>query len=177
MLSAMTGPERKSKKHPTFQYLPKNRGISPAMFTFYGLTHAAKKLKRSWVDSKKLKSQWKAQKKREGIWSKSSSQPDNYGGETATQTCPAGLSDPLVDSDRKVTDDILPVGEHSTEASTTNKVSLRELKRQAYSPSTLHNHKSDPRKRRGADTSSPHKREQESLRMNAVLEKIKRDLC
>ncbi|KAI6150182.1 hypothetical protein EDD17DRAFT_1491840 [Pisolithus thermaeus] len=169
----MTGPERKSKKHPTFQYLPKNR---------------AKKLKRLWVDSKKLKSQWKAQKKREGIWSKSSSQPDNYGGETAIQSCPVGLSDPLVDSDRKVTDDILPVGEHSTEASTTNKVSLRELKRQAYSPSTLHNHKSDPRKRRGADTSSPHSASKNpsrhtkgqpnmKLRMNAVLEKIKRDLC
>ncbi|KAI6036375.1 hypothetical protein BKA83DRAFT_669907 [Pisolithus microcarpus] len=165
----MTGPERK----PTFQYLPKNR---------------AKKLRRSWVDSKKLKSQWRAQKKREGIWSKSGSQPGNHGCEMVTQAYPDGTSDLPVDSDNKATDDILPEDQHSTQASTTNKVSLRELKRQAYSPSTLHNHKSDPRKRRGAGTLSPHSTSKNpsghskgqpnmKLRMNAMLEKIKRDLC
>ncbi|KIO13604.1 hypothetical protein M404DRAFT_19035 [Pisolithus tinctorius Marx 270] len=183
--------EWKAKKPATFHYLPRNRGNLSVVFPFLDLTWkiTAKKLKRSWVDSKKLKSQWKAQKKREGIWNKPSSQPDNCGGEMAEQACLNGASDPPVESDRKAAEDTLLVDKHSAETSTTNQVSLRELKRQAYSPSTLHTHKSDPvRKRRDTNASSPHSVKKDpshhtkgqpnmKLRMNAMLEKIKRDLC
>ncbi|KAI6045652.1 hypothetical protein EDC04DRAFT_2634196 [Pisolithus marmoratus] len=155
----MAGPQRKAKKPGTFQYLPKNRGNEAVVLTLLDLTlqnDTAKKLKRSWIDSKKLKSQWKAQKKREGIWSRSSSQPDDRGGEITEQASPNDVSDLPLDSDRKATE----------ETSTTNKV----RKRWGTNAALPHGTSKDPSRQAKGQPNM-------KLRMNAMLEKIKRDLC
>ncbi|KAL4067852.1 hypothetical protein J3A83DRAFT_3754723 [Scleroderma citrinum] len=120
----------------------------------------AKKLKKSWVDTKKLKNQWKAQKKREGL-------PSFH------REAPSEAKDPV---HTEAPQDNQPAG-----SSSTSKTSLRDLTRQAYSPSTLHTHGKRPGhpKDNQVDRPSRHPKGQPDmkLRMNAMLEKIKRDLC
>ncbi|KIM62074.1 hypothetical protein SCLCIDRAFT_25290 [Scleroderma citrinum Foug A] len=166
----MTVAEGKHKKPPTFHYLPKNR---------------AKKLKRSWVDNKKLKTQWKAQKKRQGL---SEDKPSSHCEVPSEDASDVHASSEVRDS--------TPVHTEPPLASSppTSKTSLRDLTRQAYSRSTLHTHKSGPlRKQRGPNVPFSRERSKDNqvnkpshrpngqpdmkLRMNAMLEKIKRDLC
>ncbi|KAG2158343.1 uncharacterized protein EDB93DRAFT_1246191 [Suillus bovinus] len=177
----MTTEGTKRKKPPTFGHLPFNR---------------AKKLKQSWVESTKIKSQWKAQKKREGVLQRKPEVSSNDDPPPAHQENP-GRSDPE-DKDR---------GSHSSShpeckqqrvpnSSADDRISLRELGKQAYSRNSLHTYKSNTKRHdtkpsrginpqrgstRGGRSASfgdrGHEKGQPNMkyRMTAMLEKIKRD--
>ena len=123
------------------------------------------------MDSKKLKSQWKAQKKKQGLLEQPSVHREDPSEDTP--------DDVHVSTE---VEDTAPV--HADPPTT----SLRDLTRQAYSPSTLHTHKSHPLRKQHGTTSRVHFKDNPAshppkgqpnmkLRMNAMLEKIKRDLC
>ncbi|KAF8652760.1 hypothetical protein AX16_004256 [Volvariella volvacea WC 439] len=186
---------RKRKRPPTFHHFPEKR---------------AKLLKKKWVENAKIKSKWKAQKRREGISTRHKSvdddedrpreshrdpefAQDDQGSEgvsvsseddRASEPEPEPEPEPERPNkrDRKVKQS--PKSSASTNddprASTP---SLRELTRQAYSPSSLHTYKSDPLHRRkgiaqrgrGAGGVRGRGQPNMKMRMNAMLEKIKRD--
>ncbi|KIJ69225.1 hypothetical protein HYDPIDRAFT_80937 [Hydnomerulius pinastri MD-312] len=183
--------EGKTRKPPTFQHLPKNR---------------AKKLKQSWIENKKIKNKWKAQKIREGLTKKPSSvaeenpgqeeeenDSESDGSEAHSRADDVDLDAPI--SNRKTTG--RQKGRPAEAPSNAEKPSLRDMKRQAYSPSSLHSQKVDPLLRRrggppsrganshrgrggrgGGDFSNRGREKGQpnmKLRMNAMLEKIKRD--
>ncbi|KAI0079896.1 hypothetical protein K474DRAFT_1566880, partial [Panus rudis PR-1116 ss-1] len=151
------------KKPPTFQHLPLNR---------------AKKLKKEWVTVQKIKSQWKAQKRKEGL--------------VPSRPVDAELSDhpDKAESDEKTSSQKDASEESSDDENVEQEDSptLRDLQRQAYSKSSLHSFKSGHSNRsnggrgrgsdrgrgfhtRGRGRGQPDMR----LRMNVMLEKIKRD--
>ncbi|KAF9227607.1 hypothetical protein BS17DRAFT_693261 [Gyrodon lividus] len=181
----MAATEKKTKKPPTFQYLPKDR---------------AKKLKKSWIENKKIKSQWKAQKRREGLIrqpvSPREGNPDQEHEATKSRSDSTSQShfDHLVHD--PTTSQWTPTAQQKGRSGITpsnGKKSLRELKRHAYSPSSLHAPTADPLHRKGAYSSrnshltrgkrdggcTDRGREKGqpnmTLRMNVMLEKIKRN--
>ncbi|KAF9246262.1 hypothetical protein BU15DRAFT_70369 [Melanogaster broomeanus] len=180
--------ERKTKKPPTFQYLPKNR---------------AKKLKKSWIENKKLKSKWKAQKRKEGLLRESAPRSEGNPGQDYEETKSGSDSDTPSQSHSDYPEDDLatsertlaaPQKEHSAATPSNAQKTFREQKRQAYSPGSRHTPKVDPLDRnkasasrgishrtrggrgggfadRGRNKGQPNMK----LRMNIMLEKIQRD--
>jgi len=170
------------------------------------------------VEKTKIKSKWKAQKKKEGLATSSKLDLPVYDEEEKDQNNSRSDCDdvqlateisgeqprPHLHPSRAHIHPELPV-KHSkarTELPTTKKQkisedsqaveppSLRELKREAYSQSTLHTFKSDPLKRRdqgkmvggsrgrGNGFSERGKGQPNmKLRMNVMLEKIKQDFA
>jgi hypothetical protein len=132
----------------------------------------AKILKRNWVEAKKVKKRWRKQ---------------NLGGRKRDDEERNTVK--VVDEVEKITDSVRKE-EHLQAVPSTQEQApshLRELAREAYSRSSLHSHKSDPLHR----TKATVRRASESnrgnggqrrgqpnmrLRMNFMLEKIKRDL-
>ncbi|KAI0725155.1 hypothetical protein C8Q72DRAFT_786029 [Fomitopsis betulina] len=165
----------RKRKPPTFRHLPINR---------------AKKLKQSWVEAQKIKSQWKAQKRKEGI-AKSSKIEDLVADHQENDAAPESSDEAESEEEQQTHQD------HTI----THPPSLRDLQREAYSKSSLHTFKSGQRgsdARRGNQTATGHGRGRGGaaspqrggrgysrgrgrgqpdmrLRMNAMLEKIKRD--
>ncbi|KAF8844525.1 hypothetical protein BDN67DRAFT_721770 [Paxillus ammoniavirescens] len=167
----MTVTERKKVKPPTFQRLPKDR---------------AKKLKKSWIENKKVKSQWKAQKRREGLVKQPMSPNEGNPGQESEET-KSGLDSGTIQS--HLDDAPTACGrtarqkERSVVTPSNGEKSTREPKR----PSSLHTHTPDfsrgrnahrTRGRRGgnlADRGRERGQPNMTLRMNVMLEKIKRD--
>ncbi|KZT67763.1 hypothetical protein DAEQUDRAFT_672700 [Daedalea quercina L-15889] len=175
----------KKRKPPTFRHLPINR---------------AKKLKQSWTEAQKIKSQWKAQKRKEGIVTRHSRVEDLV----ADQGENKAVSSDSTENEGEMSRDGRSVsGSAERENTVADPPSLRDLQRQAYSKASLHPHKSAHRgsgakrwdhsstseragarergeanisqtghsQHRGRGRGQPDMR----LRMNAMLEKIKRD--
>ncbi|KIK94297.1 hypothetical protein PAXRUDRAFT_143177 [Paxillus rubicundulus Ve08.2h10] len=163
----MTVTERKKNKPPTFQHLPKDR---------------AKKLKKSWIENKRVKSQWKAQKRREGLMkqpiSPGEGSPDQESEETKSglasgTSIQSHLGDALITSGRTPAAQQKEHGEKS----------IREPKR----PTSLHTHTLGFSRGRNAhrthgrggrnlpDRGREKGQPNMTLRMNVMLEKIKRD--
>jgi hypothetical protein len=199
---------KKRKRPPTFDKFPANRG--ECLFLCFRGSRAeadpAKKLKQAWVMTVKTKSRWKAEKRREGLKYQSEKTTEkesedekdaesNEGGmmESETKTIP---TEDDISRHRR---DLYPT-QKKTKTPTT--ASLRDLAREAYSPSALHHYKSHPLHRRkegsegstsevrrgemGNETNGKRTRREDGrkerrgqpnmrLRMNFMLEKIKRD--
>ncbi|EKM55593.1 uncharacterized protein PHACADRAFT_94041, partial [Phanerochaete carnosa HHB-10118-sp] len=136
----------------------------------------AKKLKRSWVEVQKIKSRWRAQKRKEGL----------------TTTRPAVNLRPKEEQDveapasrgrRSIRNRRDNATDNDKE---TKKLTLRELQVLAYSKSSLHTYRSGA-SRRQDDTRGRGRGLQRDwrgrgqpdmrLRMNAMLEKIKKDFA
>lgn len=117
----------------------------------------AKKLKKAWVDKQKIKSKWKATKRKEGL-----------GGKPLSSNDPSTRTE-LPDSDHKDASEsengaaslqqTLPQRTKATSSKSNDskqvhdQPDLRELRRQAYAPESLHTHKADPLHRRRGDSS------------------------
>jgi len=189
----------KRKRPPTFQHYP---------------VHRAKKLKKAWVEKTKIKSKWKAQKKKEDLATSSKLDLPVYNEEEREDNSRSDWDEvqlavevlgeqprPHLHPSRAHIHPELPV-KHSKaripEAAPTKKPktledsqaveppSLRELKRKAYSQSTLHTFKSDPLKKRdqgkrvgGSNGFTERGKGQPNmkLRMSIMLEKIKQDFA
>lgn len=154
---------------------------------------AAKKLKKTWVNTKKIKSKWKAEKRREGLAT---------GSNLVERISEEGeLSDDLTGDEadgRNEGADLLPTRTDRKDSSreegpqAEKERSLRDMTREAYSQSSLHTYKSDPLSRRrrreegvrggrgyrgtGAPAGRGRGQPNMKLRMEVMLEKIKRDL-
>ncbi|KAI0682053.1 hypothetical protein BC835DRAFT_1300729 [Cytidiella melzeri] len=171
---------QKRRRPPMFQHLPLNR---------------AKKLKQSWVKNQKIKSKWKARKRKEGLLTTKSFSPaseedgdEGHGYENKDDDSTDGS-----DSDQEDAGNASVREERDDQQ---EKPSLRELQNQAYSRSSLHTFMSassrrhrgpstrdfngrgcgqgghlDDARARGCGRGQPDMR----LRMNAMLEQIKRD--
>jgi hypothetical protein len=180
---------------------------------------AAKKLKKAWVAKQKTKSKWKAQKRKEGILTQrdASSRPTTLSDPLKVSQSPVeyqkrgapveeGESDQHASGDEShnsngeepaVTKSKQKLRDQE-ESATSAGPSLRELQKQAYSPATLHHHKSRPLHHSKGRTAPRDNRIPESsrkkdfvggtrnqsrrggqpdmrLRMSALLEKVKRD--
>lgn len=123
----------------------------------------AKRLKKSWVENHKIRSKWKAQKKREGLTNQSGTSShlqDQADTDSGSNTSPSRPDKPPVSS---------PAPSH-------DKQSLRDLRRLAYASKPLHTQKAVSPHRSGnapvgRETGQPNMK----LRMDVLLEKIKRD--
>ncbi|KAI0273548.1 hypothetical protein BC834DRAFT_966060 [Gloeopeniophorella convolvens] len=176
-----SAPTSNKRKPPTFRHLPQER---------------AKKLKEAWVAKQKIKSKWKAQKRKEGIVTQRDPQPDvaenDDEGTDAAEESPEEEPKPAAPPRREQPQD------EQAAPTTSDKPSLRELQRQAYSRASLHHFKAQPlrhSKKHGADRGAEAVGQAQrgagrgaacgrgrgggqpnmSLRMSAMLEKIKRD--
>ncbi|KAG9318726.1 hypothetical protein JVU11DRAFT_825 [Chiua virens] len=152
--------EGKKKKPPSFHFLPKTR---------------AKQLKKSWVEDRKIRSKWKAQKKREGL----SGQPrrpvddasEHIRDDANANSEPEASSTPR---DKSITP--TPVPHHDRQ-------SLRDLRRIAYTANPPRTQKSDSSHskrdhhidRSGKPLKHENGQPNMKLRMNVLLERIKRD--
>jgi len=61
---------KKNKGPPRFQHLPKERGTPRILLiakNSHNRNHPAKKLKSAWIQTRKIKSKWNAEKRRQGI--------------------------------------------------------------------------------------------------------------
>ncbi|KAK0210619.1 hypothetical protein DFS33DRAFT_305976 [Desarmillaria ectypa] len=173
----------KRKRPPTFPHHPAAR---------------AKKLKQEWVFKAKIKSKWKAEKRKMAAVSagddKDMQDVDSDSGassktqEDSKENQQLSLEPPAPPSCTKSVTQKSTVPEQTI--SSRPPVSVREIKRTAYSKSTLHSYKADPFNKRksgsvrGQSFKGDHDRNGNrgrgqpnmKLRMNAMLEKIKRDL-
>jgi len=198
----MVRSERKEKKKPpTFQHLPANKGcFYHAEFTQTNRCIIAKKLKKTWINTKKIKSKWRAEKRKEGL----------VGGSTSMKERQQHSDDELEElssENSKEDEDKEKVSTPSRRSTQTHRETnrtghipeaqrddpVRNMMREAYSPSSLHTYKSDPLHRRGRGGGSQRGRASRGtnssvggmgrgrgqpnmkLRMGAMLEKIKRD--
>ncbi|KAK1232273.1 hypothetical protein PQX77_004647 [Marasmius sp. AFHP31] len=177
------------KKPPTFNHFPAAR---------------AKALKQAWVEKTKIKSKWKAERRKlglapaqvdrnpirkrseEGVDEEGSSQggqrPSDIEQDEDTPTPKKSHTAPRLRNEKHSAPQN-GRGSQSKPQSTQNpentSVDLRELTRKAYSRESLHTYKSDPLKRRahgehakkGGGKGQPNMK----LRMNVMLEKIKKD--
>jgi hypothetical protein len=212
LFSQMPEVAKKRKRPPTFDKFPANRG---ECFLCFGGSRSeadpAKKLKQAWVMTVKTKSRWKAEKRREGLkyQSKKTTEKETEGKEDEKESDEGGMMEsqtttvPTDDHISQHRRDLYPT-QKKTKTPTT--ASLRDLAREAYSPSALHHYKSHPLHRRkgvggegstseiwrlrrgemgnetnGQSTRSENGRRERRgqpnmrLRMNFMLEKIKRD--
>jgi hypothetical protein len=205
------------KRPPAFTHLPQQRGNYTSISCIVSSSDSdiAKKLKQAWVEKQKIKSQWKAAQRKEGSLTSRRAPPNpvpssgindgHQGGEGSASG--ADFDD---GSSGKPNVHVQPgptrLAVSNDPISARNDSDLRELRRQAYSPSSLHTLKADPLGRRcgtedrgrgrdGAVPSSGHpepsnhtirghdrrkgRRGQPDmrLRMNVMLEKIKRDIA
>ncbi|KAK0240271.1 hypothetical protein EDD85DRAFT_950105 [Armillaria nabsnona] len=171
----------KRKRPPTFPHHPAAR---------------AKKLKQDWVVKAKIKSKWKAEKRKMAAASvgddkdmqdvnSDSSAPSNTQEDSTEDRQPSPVPPPPRTKSiaQKAT-----VPEQTT--SSESPISVREMKRNAYSKSSLHSYKADPfnKRKSGSVRGQSFKGDRDrngdrgkgqpnmKLRMNAMLEKIKRDL-
>ncbi|KAK2460587.1 hypothetical protein APHAL10511_007057 [Amanita phalloides] len=142
---------RTSKRPPRFQHYPPNR---------------AKKLKKSWVESAKIKSKWRTEKRKAGLPPSAqpmqaplSREPEESSTELVSATLPSHTLSPMREK---------YIGRNSDHQS------VRELAKLAYSPLSLHTHKSNHR-RPGPDNFGRRGQPDMKLRMNAVLAKIKQN--
>ncbi|KDQ60758.1 hypothetical protein JAAARDRAFT_560866 [Jaapia argillacea MUCL 33604] len=190
-------PEKRRKRPPTFQHLPANR---------------AQALKKAWIQKQKIKSKWNAEKRKEGLVGPNRKQ--SRGEDDVSEGGEAGEAGDEDEDEESVEEHEKPEEKEKDTQSTrhkgapptptpapfnrrsrkrdvnpaspadSQKPSLRELTKQAYSTSSLHTYKSDPLNRRGSERGrgrggrgrgrgQPDMR----LRMNVMLEKIKRDLA
>jgi hypothetical protein len=164
----------------------------------------AKKLKKTWVDIKKVKSKWKAEKHKEGLvgCSNSIEQRRQQSGDIREEGSFENSDEDEADEGQDDEQVAIPSKQspnqthmHTSRTEPARKEnSLRDMMREAYSPSSLHTYKSDPlgqsrgrggvsQRGRGsrATNSSADERDRGrgqpnmKLRMGAILEKIKRD--
>jgi hypothetical protein len=171
-------------------------------------------LKKAWVEKTKIKSKWKAQKKKESLAASSildlpvydeeerDNDAEENGNSRTDYVRPSAEELPhshihLHPSRAHVHPELPPV-KRIPDAPPTKKrkfskedsqpaepPSLRELKREAYSQSTLHSFKSDPLKKRDQSSGGRGKgfiergrgQPNMKLRMNVMLEKIKQDFA
>ncbi|KAG7452640.1 uncharacterized protein BT62DRAFT_1070385 [Guyanagaster necrorhizus] len=184
----------KRKRPPAFPHHPAARGQFNPLISLRDLTiFAAKKLKQDWVFNAKIKSKWKVEKRKMAA--------ANPGDDKDTQDVDSDSSAPSNIQDSKDQSPFLvppaPVSctksisqKVTTSEQTTSSrpsISVREMKRNAYSKASLHSYKADPlNKRKSGGQFSTRNRDRNGgrgkgqpdmkLRMNAMLEKIKRDL-
>lgn len=127
----------------------------------------AKRLKKSWVEDHKIRSKWKAQKRREGL----------------THQTSAPVKDTSIDRQDEVDvdseSDTSPIRPDKSPipspASSHDKQSLRDLRRIAYASKPLRTQKPDSSPRGNATLKRETGQPNMKLRMNVLLEKIKRD--
>ncbi|KIK59824.1 hypothetical protein GYMLUDRAFT_74278 [Collybiopsis luxurians FD-317 M1] len=145
-----------SKKPPNFDRYPAQR---------------AKSLKKAWVQNAKIKSKWKAEKLKMGV--RASAEKQDVPDTDVKQHPPASTS-------------LNPATSKPSTSTVAASPDLRELARKAYSRESLHNYKSDPlNRRKGANSNGGDRRGRGGsrgrgqpnmkLRMDVMLEKIKRD--
>jgi hypothetical protein len=176
-------------------------------------------LKKAWVEKTKIKSKWKAQKKKEGLATSSKLDLPVYDEEERDQDSSRSDCDDVqlaveisdeqprlhlhpsrahihpeipVKHPKVRIPDVPPTKKQkvSEDSQAVKPPSLRELKREAYSQSTLHTFKSDPLKKhdkgkrvggsRGRSNAFIERGKGQpnmKLRMNAMLEKIKQDVA
>ncbi|KAH7889463.1 hypothetical protein F5I97DRAFT_1948012 [Phlebopus sp. FC_14] len=159
----MAATDGRRKKPPAFSHLPKTR---------------AKKLKKTWIENKKIKRRWKVQKEREGLVGQhelpgkgASELEEGEITSNAFRCSDAAHGSRDIETTSKPShDDRLPAGSHS------NEKSIRQVKRQAYSSNSPHNRKLDASQKTRSGRGGPGKGQPDmKLRMNDILEKIKRD--
>lgn len=139
---------------------------------------SAHRLKKSWIEDHKIRSKWKAQKRREGLTNQSNEPARDASNDAHDKTNADSESDTSPNRPDK----------SPPHTSSHDKQSLRDLRRIAYTPKPLPTQKADlSRPERapghshsnhggkatvGRETGQPNMK----LRMNVLLEKIKRDL-
>ncbi|KAG8217761.1 hypothetical protein J3R82DRAFT_5922 [Butyriboletus roseoflavus] len=166
--------EGKKKKPPTFRYLPKSRGeyVSKSAFDDEADLISAKRLKKSWVEDHKIRSKWKAQKKKEGLTDRIVEGASNHRHDESKIDSESDRSQNRPGKS--------PTPPH-------DKQSLRDLRRIAHSSKPLRTQKVDSSHPKRAPRHSDNDRGEKAtvgretgqpnmkLRMNVLLEKIKRD--
>lgn len=123
----------------------------------------AKRLKKSWVQDRKIRGKWRAQKRREGLTCQTSA-PAEETSNHRNDLVGAGAES---DANKSSAVSLAPSPDEQ---------SLRDLRRIAYASRPSRTQKSDSSRRggkatAGRETGQPNM----SLRMNVVLEKIKRN--
>ena len=173
----MTG--EKKRKPPTFPYLPKSRGEHVCVLDDDSNADIvqAHRLKKSWIEDHKIRSKWKTQKRKEGLTNQTSAPVKDISHHAHDEI----VVDSKPDTSPKRPDN------SPTPTSSLDKSSLRDLRKLAYAskPSLSQKpHPSRPRRTSGRsqnnwdgkdttqhETGQPNMK----LRMNVLLEKIKRD--
>lgn len=150
------------------------------------LPYVAKKLKKTWVDTKKLKAKWKAEKRKESLANtiEQSSREAEEGDDAEASDHSSKAGDAIITSQKSLRPHHV-ARTNESQASNLNETSIRDLTKEAYSWTSLHNYKSDPLNRgrgcgrgrsRGASRGGRGRGQPNmKLRMGAMLEKIKRD--
>ncbi|KAJ4488043.1 hypothetical protein J3R30DRAFT_888525 [Lentinula aciculospora] len=174
----------RKKKPPSFNHYPEAR---------------AKSLKKAWVEKTKIKSKWKTERQKLGLPTRSLPTESDKAQEEEDD----GKVDSEMEDDEELeSNEIVAVPEpsvkvhrkpprpnpastsQSEQAKERDAPDLRELTRKAYSRDTLHTYKSDPLNRRGGANGGRKNgrggtrgrgQPNMKLRMDAMLEKIKRD--
>ncbi|KAK0228411.1 hypothetical protein IW262DRAFT_1455652 [Armillaria fumosa] len=170
----------KRKRPPTFPHHPAAR---------------AKKLKQDWVVKAKIKSKWKAEKRKMAAASAGDDKDMQYADSDSSAT--SGLQEDSTEcrspSPVPPPPRTKPIAQKATvpeQTISSQPISVREMKRNAYSKSSLHSYKADPfnKRKSGSVRGQSFKGDRDrngdrgkgqpnmKLRMNVMLEKIKRDL-
>jgi type II secretory pathway component GspD/PulD (secretin) len=137
----------KKRQPPSFHHYPPNR---------------AKELKKAWVQRAKIKSKWKNEKRKAGLLpSQPSMAAEAASAENKEASGPTPCSEPVV--------------QQPPERAQPHNSSLRQLTKNAYSPSSLHTHKSTKHRASQADHGERKGQPSMKLRMNALLAKIQQD--
>ena len=189
-MTAMVQPStaRGKKGPPKFQHLPKARGtlrvpLSPAKNS-HERDHPAKQLRSAWVQTRKIKSKWNAEKRREGIRTEPpqtasaveipvSSVSDIQAGQTLNhQPQP-------IDVNTGSNTSPSPSEEHPAKASSSQ--TMREpvptsKKAPTKGSSQQKDRRSGRHDRRGRPSEYQGKKPSMRNQMNALLEKIQRDI-
>jgi hypothetical protein len=123
----------------------------------------AKELKRAWVQKAKIKSKWKNEKRKAGLLP-----PQPSKGAEAASAEDAEMSEPTA----PCSEPVVKQPPERAQPHHSNCQSIRQLTKNAYSPSSLHTHKSTKHQASQADHSGRKGQPNMKLRMNALLAKI-----
>jgi len=153
---------------------PKPKKRNPPTFPHHR-PEQARKLKAQWIQREKIKSKWRAEKRRDPTLRppppQQLPQPEEPAEESEEEEEWSGITQPLPPPKPARPKPVDP------EAALAQRLQQRALAREAYSPASLHHHKSRfdhrrSRKQTGAPTSGG--QPNMKLRMNALLDRIKR---
>lgn len=171
-LPTMTPPNPKKSRTPTFSHLNPHQGKSPGACILKMLTAtAAKKRKKQWLTTQKIKAAYRAEKRRMGLvkapaspgageaqgraeMDNETAKDDDSSDEEHPDRSSAGASpspQPLVTASGRAREARPGAASKRNEKDNTPAQptpSLREMARDAYSPASLHTHKSNPLRRR-----------------------------